>query len=73
MMMISLQVGTRIMKKRIHVRVEHAVPSRCREEFLNRRSTNDALKAEAKKAGSEWWNGRVASCRKGHGVFLPHA
>ena len=41
------------MKKRIHVRVEHAVPSRCREEFLARRVANDALKAEAKKAGSE--------------------
>jgi hypothetical protein len=41
------------MKKRIHVRVEHAVPSRCREEFLNRRSANDAIKAEAKKNGGE--------------------
>ena len=53
------QVGTRIMKKRIHVRVEHAVPSRCREEFLARRSSNDALKAAAKKEGSE--------CRAGQG------
>ncbi len=56
-----LQVGTRIMKKRIHVRIEHAVPSRCREEFLKRRSDNDALKAEAKKSGSE-------CCRSGEGL-----
>lgn len=34
--------------KRIHVRVEHVQPSRCREEFKLRRIRNDELKAEAK-------------------------
>ena len=36
------------MKKRIHVRVEHVVPSRCREDFLQRREDNDKLKHDAK-------------------------
>merc|ERR1712149_2291 len=38
--------------KRVHVRVEHVVPSRCREEFLNRVKKNDAAKIEAKKSGT---------------------
>ncbi len=41
------------MRKRIHVRVEHIVPSRCREAFLERRIANDAAKSAAKKAGGE--------------------
>ena len=62
------------MKKRIHVRVEHAVPSRCREEFLARRSSNDALKAAAKKEGSECrargggWGGVGNEYRAGGGA-----
>lgn len=42
------------MKKRIHVRVEHVMPSRCREEFLARRAHNDEIKHEAKVKGGEW-------------------
>ncbi|MEW5297151.1 MAG: hypothetical protein WDW36_000378 [Sanguina aurantia] len=45
------RVGHRYMKKRIHVRVEHIVPSRCREEFLKRRVENDDIKHAAKEAG----------------------
>lgn len=45
------QVGNRIIKKRIHVRVEHVQPSRCNEEFLQRKLNNDKLKAEAKARG----------------------
>lgn len=41
------------MRKRIHVRVEHVQPSRCREDFLSRRVANDKSKAEAKKRGGE--------------------
>ncbi|GLC41015.1 60S ribosomal protein L21 [Pleodorina starrii] len=48
---VNKRVGHRIMKKRIHVRVEHVMPSRCREEFLQRRSANDAAKHEAKAKG----------------------
>ena len=47
----SRQIGNRQLKKRIHVRVEHVQPSRCREDFLARRTANDIKKAAAKKAG----------------------
>ncbi|KAF3953413.1 hypothetical protein CMV_021144 [Castanea mollissima] len=43
-----MQVGNRIIRKRIHVRVEHVQPSRCTEEFRQRKLKNDQLKAEAK-------------------------
>lgn len=45
------QVGNRIIQKRLHVRIEHVQPSRCREEFLERRKSNDIKKAEAKARG----------------------
>ncbi|TYH54190.1 hypothetical protein ES332_D09G151300v1 [Gossypium tomentosum] len=45
------QVGNRIIRKRIHVRVEHVQPSRCTEEFKLRKIKNDQLKAEAKAKG----------------------
>ncbi|GIL49836.1 hypothetical protein Vafri_6152 [Volvox africanus] len=48
---VNKRVGHRIIRKRIHVRVEHVVPSRCREEFLKRRAANDAAKAAAKANG----------------------
>ena len=48
---MNKQVGGRIMKKRLHVRIEHVRPSRCREEFLLRREKNDKAKKEAKARG----------------------
>ena len=41
------------MRKRIHVRVEHVVPSRCREDFLARRSKNEELKKTANANGGK--------------------
>jgi large subunit ribosomal protein L21e len=35
------------------VRIEHVQPSRCREDFLRRRETNDAVKHEAKVKGEK--------------------
>jgi hypothetical protein len=32
----------RIIQKRIHVRIEHVQPSRCREEFIEHRKSNDS-------------------------------
>ncbi len=49
---INKQVRNRIVKKRIHVRVEHVQPSRCREDFLNRVRHNEQLKKEAKAKGN---------------------
>lgn len=48
---MNKQVGNRVIKKRIHVRVEHVQPSRCEEEFRARMVRNDELKAEAKARG----------------------
>merc|ERR1712216_554514 len=50
---VNKKIGGRIAAKRVHVRVEHVVPSRCREEFLNRVKKNDAAKIEAKKEGKK--------------------
>ena len=41
------QVNGRYIKKRVHFRVEHVQPSRCREEFLRRCKENDAKKHAA--------------------------
>lgn len=46
-----MQIGNRIIRKRIHVRIEHVTPSRCREEFLKRQAANDQIKHEAKERG----------------------
>ena len=49
-----LQINQRIIPKRIHVRVEHVQPSRCREDFMKRRASNDAKKHEANMKGGEY-------------------
>ena len=43
---VNKQVRNRIIKKRIHVKVDHVLPSKCRVEFLNRVKKNEALKRE---------------------------
>ena len=45
------QIGNRIIRKRLHVRVEHVQQSRCAEEFKLRIKKNDELKAAAKARG----------------------
>lgn len=46
-----IQVRNKILKKRIHVRIEHVQASRCHEEVQLRIKKNDQLKAEAKAQG----------------------
>ena len=48
-----MQLNGRIIPKRIHVRVEHVRPSRCKEEFLKRSKENDEIKHEAKQRGGK--------------------
>ncbi|KAL6531138.1 60S ribosomal protein L21A [Orobanche minor] len=48
---VNKKVGNRVIRKRIHVRIEHVHPSRCHEEILERIKKNDKLKAEAKAQG----------------------
>ena len=47
------QIGGRIARKRIHVRIEHVQHSKCRNDVLERRAANDAAKAAAHKAGKQ--------------------
>ena len=49
---INKRVGGRIIPKRIHVRVEHARMSSCREAFKARVRANDKAKRDAKAAGN---------------------
>ncbi|CAH9075156.1 unnamed protein product, partial [Cuscuta epithymum] len=48
---VNKQVRNKILKKRLHVRIEHVQASRCTEEFKQRVKENDQLKAEAKAKG----------------------
>merc|ERR1719473_1575274 len=48
---INKQVNTRIVPKRIHVRIEHLRKSNCRNDFLKRVVTNEIAKKEAKASG----------------------
>jgi len=43
----------KILKKRIHVRIEHVRPSKCRDEFLQRVKDNAAKKAAAAAGGAK--------------------
>jgi large subunit ribosomal protein L21e len=45
---VTKQVRNRVINKRIHVRVEHVIPSRCREDFLKRIEENKAIRRTAR-------------------------
>lgn len=48
---VHKQVGSRMMEKRINVRIEHVQPSKCRQGFLERVKENEQKRAEAKAEG----------------------
>ena len=48
---INKRVRGNIIRKRIHVRIEHVQPSQSRSDFLRRRVENDAKRAQAKAKG----------------------
>merc|ERR1712137_588929 len=48
---VNKQVNGRIIRKRIHVRTEHANHSKCKDDFKARVKANAAAQAEAKKTG----------------------
>ena len=48
---INKRVNTRIIPKRLHLRIEHVRQSKSREAFVERVRTNDKLKREAKAKG----------------------
>lgn len=49
---VNKQVRNRIIRKRLHVRIEHVHHSKCREDFLKRVKSNDAARRAAKSAGT---------------------
>lgn len=49
---LTKQVGNRQLRKRIHVRVEHVQPSKCRDQFLARVAKNDAQTRKKDRAPS---------------------
>ncbi|AFZ78973.1 60S ribosomal protein L21e, putative [Theileria equi strain WA] len=51
--MVKKVVRGKELLKRINVHIEHVRKSRCREEFLKRVATNDALRREAKLEGKK--------------------
>merc|ERR1711862_139926 len=48
---VNKKVNGRIIRKRIHVRVEHVRKSRCREDFLRRVVDNDIASKKFKETG----------------------
>jgi len=48
---VNKQVGNRIIKKHINVRVEHVRQSKCRKDFLDRVKRNEDIKRQAKESG----------------------
>lgn len=48
---VNKLVGNRVMRKRIHVRIEHIKHSKCRAEFLLRVKDNDIKRRAAQKEG----------------------
>jgi large subunit ribosomal protein L21e len=50
---VNKRVNTRIVAKKIYVRIEHVSHSKCRQDFLNRVKENDRKKKEAKAQGTK--------------------
>jgi len=50
---VNKLVGNRIIRKRLHVRIEHVKHSTCRQEFLDRVKVNDQRKLAAKAEGKK--------------------
>ncbi|CAN0099058.1 unnamed protein product, partial [Ascophyllum nodosum] len=44
-------VNGRVISKKIHVRVEHVSPSKCRDEIKRRVKENEAAKKAAREGG----------------------
>jgi len=62
------RVRGKYLRKRIHIRIEHLQPSRCREDFLARIKKNNEIRAQAAKEGKPAPNLKrtVGQPRKGH-------
>ena len=50
---VAKQVNGRIINKHLNVRVEHVIPSKCKDDLIARVKKNEALKKEAKATGTK--------------------
>lgn len=66
---VNKRVRHRIIAKRIHVRIEHVQPSRCRQEFVRRVQKIAEQKAEAKKTKTKIQTKRIPT-QPGKGHFV---
>jgi large subunit ribosomal protein L21e len=66
---INKRVNTRIVPKRIHVRIEHVRKSQSREAFVERVRQNDKLKREAKAKGVKVNTKRIPKQPRGSQVI----
>jgi len=70
---VNKRVRTRIIAKRIHVRIEHVSKSKCRQDFLNRVKENEQKKKLAKeKKIRVLLKRQPEQPRKGHFVSTRH-
>ena len=51
---VNKRVRNQIMRKKIHVRIEHVKKSKCREDFLRRAKENQVKLAEARAKGEKF-------------------
>jgi len=66
---VNKRIRTRIIPKRINIRVEHVRPSKCRLDFLKRVHENEKKRKVAKESGERLHLKRVLQGpRKGHVV-----
>jgi len=50
---VNKPVNGKILEKRIHVRIEHVRPSKCQQEIIARKKSNEAAKKKAKETGEK--------------------
>jgi large subunit ribosomal protein L21e len=68
---VNKRVNTRIVPKRIHVRIEHVRKSQSREAFRERVQKNDLIKREAKKVGKKVVTKRIPQQPRESHVVAP--
>jgi len=70
---LNKRVNNRILKKRIHVRIEHVQPSRCREDFIKRLHRNNIKKKIAARQRKRVTLKRTPVRPRRGAIILPYA
>lgn len=48
---VNKLVNGRIIRKNLHIAVPHLKPSKCQQQIIERKASNEAIKADVRKAG----------------------